>query len=149
NADVSNPNADTIAFAITGSSPFIISLTTALQPITHPVVLDATTQGAGVEINGNGLSGDGLTLGTGSGGSTVKGLHIVKFAGAGIEIQSASNSVQGNTLGLDLTGTAGGNTNGVRIDNAANNTIGGTTTGAANTIASNTNDGVLVNGNTS
>ena len=43
-ADVSNPNPDTISFAI-ATVPATITLTTGLLPaITHSVILDGTTQ---------------------------------------------------------------------------------------------------------
>ncbi|MBA3943842.1 MAG: tandem-95 repeat protein [Herpetosiphonaceae bacterium] len=77
--------------------------------------------------------------------------------GDGIEINNASGTqVQGNYIGTDVTGTQPlGNTFGVVIENGASNTtIGGTTQGAGNLIASNGNGvfietaGNLVEGNT-
>jgi titin len=57
---------------------------------------------------------------------------------------SSGNLVQGNLIGTDVNGNALGNgSNGVRIF-GSNNTIGGTMAGAANTIAYNGRDGVLV-----
>src|SRR5262249_3705391 len=55
------------------------------------------------------------------------------------------NAVQGNYIGTDKTGTAPlGTAIGIRLDGTNNNTIGGTTAGAGNTIAYNTNYGILV-----
>src|SRR5262249_57079383 len=59
------------------------------------------------------------------------------------------NAVQGNYIGTDKTGTAPlGTAVGIRLDGTNNNTIGGTTAGAGNTIAYNTNYGILVDSGT-
>jgi streptogramin lyase len=155
-ADKTNPNADLIKFAIaTGSAPYVITPPlTGLQPITRPVILDATSQPgySGVPIivlNGNGLtSGSGLVLSPGSDGSTIEGFDIVNFttSGAdGIDVESGKNVVQANYVGVGVSGVTGGpNAQGVLI-NGSNNTIGGTAVGAANVIALNTGDNVNVN----
>ncbi len=70
----------------------------------------------------------------------------------GVEIagtHATGNIIEGDTIGTDLTGTVAiANATGVEIDTGASgNTIGGTTAGAGNTIADNTNDGVQVVGN--
>ena len=92
-----------------------------------------------IEINGGGLTGDGLLLAPGSDGSTIKGLDIADFTtGAGIHIQSNDNLIQSNFLGTDLTGTiALGNQNGLFIDGGSGNTIGGSSTGARNLVSAN------------
>ena len=61
------------------------------------------------------------------------------------------NLVQGNYIGTDMTGTVDlANGTGVVIETgASSNTIGGTASGAANTIACNTGDGVAVTGTSS
>ena len=108
-ADVSNPNPDTISFAI-GTVPATITLTGGLLPaITHPVILDGTTQSgyAGapvIAINGNGITGAGIELSGNSGGSTIKGLDIVDFVGAGIDVETGSNTVQSNYVGINFAG---------------------------------------------
>jgi hypothetical protein len=54
------------------------------------------------------------------------------------------NLIQGNVIGTDVTGAALGNGgNGVYV-NGSDNTIGGTAPAAGNTIAFNSNDGVLI-----
>ena len=61
------------------------------------------------------------------------------------------NLIEGNNVGTDLSGTAalGNEINGIIVsDNASNNTIGGTGTGQANTIAYNVAAGVLVQSGT-
>ena len=67
----------------------------------------------------------------------------------GVEISSAGTSgnvVEGDLIGTDVTGTrAIANGTGVELDaGASDNTIGGITAGAGNTIADNTGDGVQV-----
>ncbi|HKI16902.1 MAG TPA: right-handed parallel beta-helix repeat-containing protein, partial [Isosphaeraceae bacterium] len=131
----SNPGLDTITFAIP-SGPLSINLTASLPAIKDTVVIDGMTQ-AGfdptnpatfVTIDGGGLVADGLTLSPGSGGSAIGG-------GSAIE-------------GLDLTGF----TDAAILVQSSNNTIGGTTPGAANSILqanivhNNTGDGVKVDG---
>ena len=145
-----NPGLDTIDFAISGPAQYIITLASALPAITDPIVLDGSSQTgfAGtplIQINGVGLSGDGLILGAGSTGSTVKDLDIYHFSGAAIHLLSNKNVVQGNYLGTDVTGTAAGpgNSQGVLIDtNASGNTIGGTGAGAGNVVSGNSSDGI-------
>ena len=155
-----------IDFNIPGPGPFIIQPLTALPTITEQVNLDGTTErtflglpAAGppvIQLNGNGLPGDGLVLGsappgesvsgTSSAGSTIIGLNIYNFTGgAGIHIQTNGNLVTGNFLGTDVNGTGAGpgNGTGVVIDtSASNNTIGGTGAGAGNVISGNSGDGI-------
>ena len=79
-------------------------------------------------------------------GNTVDG---VQFKGAGVQ----NNIVQGNYIGLDVTGTAdlGNASQGVAILlGASNNTIGGTAAGARNVISGNNGEGVrLIDAGTS
>jgi len=159
-----------IDFNIPGPGPFIIQPLTALPTITDQVNLDGTTErtflglpAAGppvIQLNGNGLPGDGLVLGsmppspsvggTSSAGSTIIGLDIYNFTGgSGIHIQTNGNLVMGNFLGTDVNGTAAGpgNGHGVVIDStASNNTIGGTGAGAGNVISGNSGDGIDISG---
>jgi titin len=58
-----------------------------------------------------------------------------------------NNVVEGNYIGTDMTGTMGlGNTVGVEINEAVDNTIGGTDAGAGNVISGNTNVGIEIEG---
>src|SRR5208337_3716812 len=109
--------------------------------ISDPVVVDGTSE-AGVVIDGNALTQDGFLLGAGSGGSTIKGLTIRNFAGAGIHIRSSNDTIQGDVLGASGLG----NQVGVLIDGGSNNVVGGTTGTLANTITANTVAGVEING---
>ena len=54
---------------------------------------------------------------------------------------------EGNLIGTDATGqVAIGNGNGILINNASGDTIGGTAAGAGNLISGNTNHGVFFSG---
>jgi len=56
------------------------------------------------------------------------------------------NKVTGNYIGTDVTGAkAIANQNGVHVNGAQYNTIGGTTAGARNILSGNLHDGVLIN----
>ena len=152
-----NPGVDTIDFNIPGTGPFTITPASALPNLSHPAFIDGESQpgysGAPIiQIQGPGNSPveDGLTLAAGSDGSTVKGMDIYKFSGAGILIQTNNNLIEGDYLGTDVSGTAAGPGNQIGIDvvNGANNTIGGTVAGSGNVIAFNTGAAVTVDSGT-
>jgi len=65
-----------------------------------------------------------------------------------IESAAMGNSVQGNYIGTDATGTLdlGNSVDGVYITGAPGNTIGGTASGARNVISGNTDAGVIIDG---
>ncbi len=140
---------DHISFSIPGSGVHTITLLSPLPPIASPLVIDGTTQpgyavGAPlIELNGNGKTG--LVLNGGE--STIRGLVINGFSGDAIVISSAGNTIEGNLIGTDPSGTlARPNTgNGIRITGSSN-VVGGTTASARNFIAGNVGDGVLVSG---
>ena len=136
NADTTYATPYTITFAITpGSAPYTINLpSSGLTPIARPVVLDATSQTgyAGspiIVLDGTGVSGSGLVLGTGSDGSLIRGFDIIDFTAAGtegIDIASGGNAVQASYVGVQAGGsTAAANASGILIA-GSNNTIGGT-----------------------
>src|SRR5208283_4730932 len=135
---------DDITFAIAGSAPFVIRPTAVLPAIAVPVTINGATE-PGVQINGGGQAFDGLILGAGSGGSTITGLNIANFHGSGIDVQSNGNTITADLIGTDTTGMAAGpgNQTGILVS-ASNNSIGGTTAGAANIIGFNTGDAVDV-----
>ncbi len=141
---------DIMHFAI-ASGPQTIPVDDPLLPtIVGPLTIDATTQpgfsGAPiVQLDGalTAAGVDGLTLsGT---GNVVKGLVINNFGRHGILLTAGSESaIQGNYIGLDLGGvTDAGNTqDGIRIDNSANNAIGGDSAAERNVISGNNQKGV-------
>src|ERR1019366_8191714 len=129
---------DTIIFQIPGSGVHTITPTSVLPSITDPVVIDGTTQPgfAGtplIELNGAnaGTTSDGLRLPMGN--STIRGLAVNRFGGAGIHVQlpGGTNFIQGNFIGTDPTGTLSrGNgsavqSGGVWVDSSSGNWIGG------------------------
>jgi len=144
---------DTIIFNVPGSGVHTINLLIGLPVITDPVVIDATTQpgfaGAPlIELNGTQAGSNLNGLQISSAGCTIRGFVIGKFiSGAGILLSSNGNTVQGNYIGTDSTGTVGRNNfYGILISNSSNNLIGGTTSAARNVISGNSFDGVNIGG---
>jgi len=99
-----------------------------------------------ITINGSlaGPGADGIKLSSGT--STVRGLIITGFqangsalSGFGVNLDSQSNFVEGNFLGVDQTGFVvnGNNIGAGGTGGAAGNTIGGTTPQARNLMAGN------------
>lgn len=148
-----NPGPDTITFAI-GAGPQTIIPLSPLPAITDAVVIDGTTQPGFsgtpiIEING---SNAGNTSGffIAGGNSTLRGLVINRFAQngqSGVVLGSSGNLLEGNFFGTDLTGSIDlGNSDGVAVTSASNNTIGGTTPAAFNLISGNNDSGVTMRG---
>src|SRR5579883_1619793 len=86
------PGPNTITFDIPGSGPQVITLQSPLPAITTPVTIDGTTQpgySSGspvIVLNGAGAGpgADGLDLSATAAGSTIRGLEITAFQGAGL-----------------------------------------------------------------
>jgi hypothetical protein len=80
-------------------------------------------------------------------GNTIADNVISGMVGVAINLSGDGNKVQGNLIGTDATGTQPlPNGFGVIVLGGSNNIIGGTGSGAANTIAFNRNWGVAVGG---
>jgi len=155
--------ADTIEFDIPGTGVQTIAPNTPLPTITDPVTINgysqpgaqANTKAVGsdailkIELSGVNLPGaNGLQISASN--STVKGLVINRWD-QGIRIEGSGatgNKIVGNYVGTDKNGTAdlGNGLDGVSIQDAPDNTIGGGTTAARNLISHNNNFGVLVGG---
>lgn len=144
------PDENLIIFQLPGAGPYTIHLLSALPTITSPTILDGwSISGSNnppvVELDGGTNTFDGLVIR--SGPSTVRGLALYGFANA-IRLDSAgTNTIQGNFIGTDLTGTnAAGNTgHGILLTNqTARNLIGGTPPGTGNIIAFNAGNGVAL-----
>ena len=145
---------DLIQFNIPGAGPHTINVTSDLPTITEAVIIDGWSEPdyAGtpvIELNGNaaGAGVDGLRVT--AGGSTIRGLVLNRFSGDGIELNGGSgNIIQGNYLGTNVAGTAdrGNGLDGIRINNSADNLIGGLTSAERNVISGNNTHGVRIIG---
>jgi titin len=144
----------TIQFAI-GSGVATIQPLSPLPPITQTVSLLGNTQ--------PGYSGsplivlDGTRIGTPNVDglviaglkSTVTGLVVNNFTGAGIRLTSSGNTLTNSYIGTDVTCSSpfvGNGTDGVVIDGSYN-VVGGTTAGAGNVISGNYVNGVHITAN--
>lgn len=89
--------------------------------------------GGGASGQGNVISGNGLA------GIVIRGSQSA---------DSGSNLIQGNQIGVDVTGSAAvlNGQNGIYIDQAPNNQIGGDQAGQGNLISGNDGYGILVRG---
>ncbi len=159
NAD-SSP--DVIQFNIPGSGVQTITLASPLPTITNAVTIDGYSQpGASrntlstgsnavlqIALNGvnAGAGANGLTISASN--STIQGLVVKNFSGSGIVLTNgASNDVvQGNFIGTGNLGqgAAANGGDGIDVQLASNNTIGGTTPATANVIAGNAGNGITL-----
>lgn len=139
--------ADTIWFALGSGTP-TINLTDGLPFITEPLAIDGNNPAQRVRLDGAATSGwSGLSLFSGSDGSSIKSLIITRFA-HGIGIFSNNNTVRDCYLGTDATGTPGlGNQVGLSLNqNADGNVIGGVTAADRNVISGNLAYGIWLLG---
>jgi Matrixin/PKD domain/Right handed beta helix region/Periplasmic copper-binding protein (NosD) len=154
------PGADTVVFKI-GTGQQTIATASALPTITQTIVIDGTTQTgfAGtplIQIDGVGAGNvNGLTLGAGSSGSTIRGLIVSDFSSTGADGilmtgGTTNNVIQGNWIGLNSTGAAAaGNYNGIFLSSGnliGTNGDGVNDTAERNVISGNLNNGVFANG---
>ena len=153
--------ADKIVFQIAGTGVHTITPGSPLPPITDAVSIDGTTQTSYIdhpliEINGTsaGPGANGLQLEAGN--VTVEALAINRFSGAGILVQSSSDTIQRNFLGLNPLGTQASPNGGpgLLISNGSNNVIGGfdSTPGVGslgNLLSGNSGAGLLIDGSSS
>jgi Peptidase family C25 len=118
-----------------------------------------TIRGNFIGLKANGTealpnTGDGVGIRTGVtvttvGGTTATARNVISGNGSdGIEFASGGHTIQGNYIGTQSNGTSGlGNSGHGIFDSAATTTattIGGTASGAPNTIAFNVGDGVYI-----
>ncbi len=145
-AAVASAGADTVAFNIPitdtnygHSTPGVwtIVLTTTLASPTDNIV-DGTTQatnilsdtnpyGPEIEISGESLSA-GVTCWTIGSNGTIEGLAINRCPAYGLIVNGDHNTIVGNYIGIDATGSSDVSTgyDGILVGNGAeNNTIGG------------------------
>ena len=133
--------------ALDGALSFDIS---AFRIDWKDIQINSLFNGIVLQGNGSGSTWSGLSLGTGSSGSTVRGLVIRGF-NAAIYLRAGSdgNTIVGNYIGaLQADGTYTSATSaettwGVEVE-SANNTIGGTTAADRNVISGMLNAGAGV-----
>jgi streptogramin lyase len=169
-ASLAGGTPDVINFNIPGSGVKTIAVSGTPEPtITRPLTINGYTEtGASANTLANadnavilirldgaaaGSGSNALTLGTGSAGSTIRGLDITNFQGNGIVIQSNGNTIAGNFVGVDPAGTTrmpnGSYPNsgaGILIISASNNQIGSTNPADRNVASGNALDGIHVEG---
>jgi len=108
------------------------------------------TNAAGTSGSGTSLAGINIENSPNNtiGGATAGERNVISNHSAGVYISgsgSTNNIVIGNYIGTNAAGTAKiANGAGVVIDNAPNNTVGGTTAGRRNVISGSSTDGVLI-----
>ena len=155
------PDADTINFDIAGAGVQTISPLSPFPDITNPVTIDGYSQPGAVEnttaagfdgtllieLDGTNAGAGGAGLNLSGGSSTVRGLVINRFGVNGIAVHSDDNVIAGNFIGTDATGAAalGNGSQGIHVDTAVGNFIGGTTPEARNVISGN-GEGVEIRG---
>src|ERR1043166_7304585 len=142
---------DAIEFQIPGIPPLTIMPTLPLPVLTGPVIINATTHPGYVDhpmvVRDGALTAAGVVgLVIGGGGSTVRGLAINGFTADGIRLDSSGNSIQGNYIGTDSTGTLarGNGQYGVFVLSTSANLIGGTNAADRNVIAGGNETGIYI-----
>jgi parallel beta-helix repeat protein len=162
----SDPNFIDVDAALPGGDPdpdaFLIAPLTALPPLTRgrtqisgqsqtDFTGDTNPFGPEIILDGNQAGGgaDGLRLASSE--NFVHALNIQRFGGSGIFITSNGNQISGSYLGTDATGRLdrGNAADGIRVQGAANNLIGGTAPGAGNLISGNGGFGIWLRGQAS
>jgi hypothetical protein len=148
-----------IEFNIPGAGPFTIAPGSELPGITVPIEIDGETQpGAAcptanapanlmIVLDGSnaGSNSNGLSLATGSDGSTILGLVIGNFDN-GLRLDSDNNSVRCNHIGIGADGVSDlGNSDAILV-HGDSNTIGGQASPARRNVISNNYRGVYIEG---
>ena len=154
-----NSGLDTINFGIPGDGPHTFRPQSPLPALTGSTVINGYTQPGSakatnsstavlkLELNGTDAGEDSNGLLITGGGTTVRGLVINLFDGAGIRMESiGGNTVEGNYIGTDITGSLdlGNNGVGVWVYDLPSNRIGGTSAGSRNVISGNGSSGVFL-----
>jgi CSLREA domain-containing protein len=173
--DISNQNPgtfgvnDTIDFNISASharQTILVGNTGngALPALTRPMTINgysepgasqnalANADNAVVEIALDGANAgpnaDGILVGPTGGRSTIEGLDIFDFSLNQIELQGGGDTIAGDQVGFDNTGSPTHSPQGVRISNSDSSLVGGLTPGARNVISGNLGSAVDIAGTT-
>lgn len=160
--------ADTIRFnidnAVYGPPPHVITPGSNLPAITQALTIDGlsepdivggncpigspTNDDLAIQIDDPGNLLYGLLVTSSAGGSSVRGLSITRFGGAGAIQMQSSASVTCSYIGVAANGvTAGGNGLGLATASTSNVTIGGPG-GDGNVIANSAQQGIYISGGT-
>ena len=156
-SNLARPGPNIIDFNIPGTGLQGIEPSSALPPITTPVIIDGTSQPgynpnnprpliALIGLNIKDPNVNGLTISAGI--SAVFGLDIVLFTGNGIDLNSNGGDViDSSIIGTDFGGDSGlGNAgSGVMIDNVPGNAIG-TSLATGNVLSGNNGAGLTISG---
>jgi CSLREA domain-containing protein len=95
-----------------------------------------------------GANADGLLVGPTGGESTIEGLDIFNFSLNQIQLQGGSDTIAGNDLGFDTTGSPTHSPRGLQISNSNFSVVGGTTPAARNVLSGNVGPGLEIVGST-
>ena len=151
-ANASLPGRPTlIRFAVRGT----ITLSSALPAIARNITINGTTapgyrQAPVVEIDANGRAG--LRFAPGSSGSQLLALAVDDAGGDGVTLEASNITLDGNYIGLSLSGAAAGNHgDGVLVAGSSNgNTLGenlaGRSGAVSNVISGNAGNGITLSG---
>ncbi len=152
-ANTSLPGRPTlIRFAVSG----IITVTSPLPAVSRDTTLNGTTApgyasaAPVVEIDCNGQAG--LEFAPGSTGSRLLALAVDDASGDGITLEASNITLDGNYIGLSLTGAAFGNRgDGIFVAaSSSGNTIGenltGTSGAVSNVVSGNSGNGITLSG---
>jgi CSLREA domain-containing protein len=153
-----NATGNQIHFDIAGGGVQRINITSSLPSIVRELTIEGRTQlGYAdiplIQIDGSLVAeGNGLVLGVGSSGSTIRALSITNFTGTGVGghgvlVFSNNNIIQSNHLGVTGTSASAGNFAGlVLLSGASNNLVGGTNPDNENVISANSLGGISITG---
>ena len=113
------PGADTVRFAVPGDGVKTISPTSELPRITEALTVDGYSQPGSspntkdvggdavllVELSGANAPDDSFGLRIDASGSVVRGLVINRWDDLAVDVNGANNTVSGNLVGTDASGT--------------------------------------------
>jgi len=127
----SGSTVNTISFDIGTGGSETITLNSALPAITHAVVIDGTTQPGtgttpGIVLSGSSAGKTAVGLSLHASNSTIKGLVIDSFGGAGVLVAGASNdTITDAYIGVTAAGNvaAGNGGDGIHFTNGAQNNV--------------------------
>src|SRR5581483_2930214 len=136
---------------ISGNTNSGLSLAGVTATLVQGNYIGTNAAGTAAVPNGGGIDLLASSTGNTIGGTTASARNLVsgnENFGLVVYLGATANTVEGNLFGTDIAGTAP-LPNGLGIEfkgGASGNTLGGTSASAANTIAFNTAQGVLVDG---